>query len=80
MPFLSGKLYVIGGWDDVKVRYDTRLLSMDIETGETLTLTPRANARMHPGVATSEGRLLVFGGYCNDEMSKCEMYSVGDDR
>ncbi len=53
---------------------------MDIDTGETVTLTPMANARMHPGVATSEDRLLVFGGYCNDEMSNCEMYSVGDDR
>ncbi len=53
---------------------------MDIDTGKTVTLTPMANPRIHPGVATSAGRLLVFGGYCNNEMSSCEMYSVGDDR
>ncbi len=73
MPFLSGKLYVIGGCDDEKVRYGTRLLFMDIDGEETAILTPMSNARMHPGVTPSEGRLLVFGGYCNDEMSRCEM-------
>ncbi len=60
---VSGKLYIIGGFDDDKVRYDNRLLSMDIDTGETLTLTPMANARTNPGVATSESQLFVFGGY-----------------
>ncbi len=76
----SGKLYIIGGFNDEKVRYDTRLLSMDIDTGETSTLAPLANARTHPGVATAEGRLFVFGGYCSEEMSNCETYNVGGDR
>ncbi len=53
---------------------------MDIDSGETSTLAPMANARTHPGVATSEGRLFVFGGYCSVEMSNCETYNVGDDR
>ncbi len=79
-PFFSGKLYIIGGFDDDKVRYNNRLLSMDIDTGETLTLTPMASDRTHPGVATSEGRLFVFGGYFNKAMSNCETYNVGDDR
>ncbi len=53
---------------------------MDIDTGETSTLAPMANARTHPGVATEEGRLFVFGVYCSEEMSNCETYNVGDDR
>ncbi len=59
---LPGKLYIIGGFGDDKVRYDTRLFSLDIDTGETFTLSPLANARTHLGVATSEGSLFVFGG------------------
>ncbi len=77
---LPGKLYIIGGFDNDNVRYDARLLSMDIDTGETLTLTSMANARTYPGVATSEGRIFVFGGYCSEEMMKCEMYDVAEDR
>ncbi len=53
---------------------------MDIDTGETLTLTPMANARTNPGVVTSEGQLFVFGGYNIKAMSHCETYNVGDDR
>ncbi len=53
---------------------------MDIDTGETSTLAKMANARTHPGVATAEGRLFVFGGYCSDAMSNCETYNVVDDR
>ncbi len=53
---------------------------MDIDSGETSTLAPMANARTHPGVATSEGRIFVFGGYFSEAMSNCEAYNVGDDR
>ncbi len=77
---LPGKLYIIGGFDDDKVRYDTRLLSLDIDTGETIALSSLANARTHLGVATSGGRIFVFGGYNNEEMSNCEMYDVAEAR
>ncbi len=53
---------------------------MDFVSGETSTLASMDNARTHPGVVTSEGRLFVFGGYCSEEMSNCETYNVVDDR